>query len=370
MTITAYAKDLAQAAAACAKAVLKKSDVGLSSGIMFRAEGNTITLTGYDLSTGISTTVAAMVAEAGVAVIDTRIADILKKLPTDQVTITVQNNIAQIESGDASYNLVCMKPEDYPALPDCSDAQSIDVPKETLLSMVRQTIFSVAPLTENMKKPIHTGVRFEFSPAELKCVGVDGFRLAIRKEAKNYKGNDLSIVVPAAALSNVAALMAKENDENVKIHAGKRHVVFATDRYSVFSRLLDGEFLNYQSAIPQTTNTTVEVDVAEMQASIERAAVIINDKVKCPLRCVIGDGKIQFSVSTPLGKATDTITADIKGDALEIGFNPRFLLDALKAAETDRVAMQFIGASGPVTIAPLQGDSFLFLILPVRLKAE
>lgn len=370
MTITAYAKDLAQAASACAKAVLKKSDAGASGGILFKAEGNTITLTGYDLSTGISTTVAAMVAEAGAAVIDTRIADILKKLPTDQVTITVQNNIAQIESGDASYSLVCMKSDDYPALPDCSKEQSVYVPKETLLSMLRQTIFSVAPLTENMIKPIHTGVRFEFAPGELKCIGVDGFRLAIRKEAINYKGNDSSIVIPAAALSNVTALMAKEKDENVKIYAGKRHVAFATDRYSVFSRMLDGDFLKYQSAIPNTVNTTVEVDVAEMQASIERAAVIINDKIKCPLRCRISDRKIQFSVATSLGKATDTITADIKGDALEIGFNYRFLLDALKAAETDRVRMQFVGASGPATITPMQGDSFLFLILPVRLKAE
>ena len=370
MKITAYARDLAQAAAACAKAVLQKSDAGAISGILFKTEGNTITLTGYDLSTGISTTVAAMVEEAGAAVIDTRIADILKKLPTDQVTITVQNNLAHIESGDVSYSLVCMKAENYPALPDCSTAQNIDVPKETLLSMVRQTIFSVATLTKDMRKPIHTGVRFEFTTGELKCVGVDGFRLAIRKEAVEYKGDDLAIVVPAAALSNVTALMAKEKDEHVKIYAGKRHVAFGTERYSVFSRLLDGEFLKYQSAIPQTTNTTVEVDAVEMQASIERAAVIIADKIKSPLRCRIGDGKIQFSVETPLGKAVDTITADIKGGALEIGFNSRFLLDALKAAETDRVLMQFVGASGPATITPLQGDSYMFLILPVRLKAE
>lgn len=367
MTITAYAKDLAQAAAACAKVVLKKTDAGALGGILFKAEGSKVTLTGYDLSTGIETTVAALVAEAGSAVMDIRIADILNKLPTDQVTITVQNNVAQIESGDASYSLVCMKAEDYPELPDFAKAQGVDLPKETLLSMVRQTIFSVS---KNENKVVHTGVKFEITAEKIELIAVDGFRLAVRREQSAYAGQDSTIIVPAVALGNVMSLMAKEKDETVKIFADKRHVAFSVERYTVVSRLLDGEFLNYHAAVPKTANTTVEVDVAEMQASIERAAVIIDNNIKRPLRCRIGDGKIQFSVASSLGTATDTITADIKGDALEIGFNSRFLLDALKAAETDRVLMQFVGASGPATITPLQGDSFLFLILPVRLKAE
>ena len=367
MTITAYAKDLAQAAAACAKVVLKKTDAGALGGILFKAEGSKVTLPGYDLSTGIETTVAALVAEAGAAVMDIRIADILNKLPTDQVTINVQNNIAQIESGDASYSLVCMKAEDYPELPDLAKAQGVDLPKETLLSMVRQTIFSVSK-SEN--KVVHTGVKFEITAGKIELIAVDGFRLAVRREQSAYAGQDSTIIVPAVALGNVMSLMAKEKDETVKIFADKRHVAFSVERYTVVSRLLDGEFLNYHAAVPKTANTTVEVDVAEMQASIERAAVIIDNNIKRPLRCRIGDGKIQFSVASSLGTATDTITADIKGDALEIGFNSRFLLDALKAAETDRVLMQFVGASGPATITPMQGDSFMFLILPVRLKAE
>lgn len=367
MKFTAYAKDLAQAAAACAKAVETKADAGALGGILFNAGGNKVTLTGYDLSTAVSTSVSALCAEAGAAVMDTRIADILKKLPTDQVSITMENNIAKIESGNVAYSIVCMKAEDYPELPDFAKAQCVDLPKETLLSMVRQTIFSVS---KNENKVVHTGVKFEITAGKIELIAVDGFRLAVRREQIAYAGQDSTIIVPAVALGNVMSLMAKEKDEIVKIFADTRHVAFSVERYTVVSRLLEGEFLDYHAAVPKMANTTVEVDVAEMQASIERAAVIINDKIKCPLRCLIGDGKIQFSVATSLGKATDTIAADIKGDALEIGFNSRFLLDALKAAETDRVLMQFVGASGPATITPMQGDSFLFLILPVRLKAE
>ena len=367
MKFTAYTKDLAQAAAACAKAVETKADAGALGGILFNAGGNKITLTGYDLSTAVSTSVSALCAEAGAAVMDTRIANILKKLPTDQVSITVENNIAQIESGDVSYSLVCMKAEDYPELPDFANAQGVDLPKDMLLSIVRQTIYSVS---KSETKVVRTGVKFTISAGEIELCAVDGYRLSVRREQIAYTGKDCTIIVPAVALNNVMALMAKEQDDTVKIFANMRHVAFSVERYTVVSRLLDGEFLDYHKAIPDRVNTTVEVDTAQMQSSIERAAVIISDKTKSPLRCRIGDGKMQFKVATSLGTATDTLPAEIKGDALEIGFNSRFLLDALKAAETDRVLMQFVGASGPATITPLQGDSFLFLILPVRLKAE
>ena len=367
MKFFANAKELSHAAAACVKASLKGTNAGVLGGILVKADGNTINLTGYDMTTGIQTTVSAIVQESGVAVFDARIADILSKLPSEQATITVEIGTATIEGGDATYNLVCMRPDDFPALPNYELEQSISIPKDTLLSMVRQTAFSAAVKDS---KPVHTGVKFDISAGMIEASAVDGARLAVRKEPISYNGENRSLIIPASALNNMAALMAKEKDENVEIFAGKRHVAFRTEGYTVHTRLLEGDFIDYHKALPKTSSTTITADVEELQASIERSSIIIDDRLLSPLRCKIGNGNVQFNAQTALGAATDTMAAEIDGDDLEIGLNFRFLLDALKAAETDRVRLQFGGAFSPVTITPVDGDSFLFLILPMRMREK
>ena len=369
MKFTADSQELARAAAACSKATLKKVDAGALCGILIKANGNTATLAGYDLSTGIKMKIQANVEEPGTAVLSSRLADILKKLPNNAVTLTVKGNIAEIESGETQYSLMCMKVDTYPELPDCTAEQYTIIPKETLLSMIRQTVFSVALPSDGVaQRAIFTGVRFELNSGEIKCIGIDGARMAIRKEAIEYSGDSLNFVVLAVALSNVSVLMSKEKDDEVKVFVSKRHVSFVTNQCEVFTRLLEGNFLKYQDTIPKVFNTTVEVDTAEIISSVERVSVIVSDKVKSPLRCQLEDGNFKFSVATSTGSAQDTIVANIEGDVLEIGFNHKFLLEALRATETDRVRLQFCGPAAPATITPLHGDSFLFLILPVRLR--
>jgi DNA polymerase-3 subunit beta len=230
-------------------------------------------------------------------------------------------------------------------------------------SMIRQTLFAVAQ-TDN--RPVHTGIQFEMEDNMLRLVSVDGSRLAMRCE-KIQSEESLKFVVPGKTLGEVQKLLSDE-DTPMSLAVGKRHIVLEIDGYAVISRLLDGEFLPYRKAIPQLVSTTVKVNTREFIGAVERASLVISDKIKSPLVCEFRDGQIILSCTTPLGSACDSIEAVIEGNAEEMGFNSRFLLEALKNTETDEVKIELGGPLSPMKILPTTGDSFLFLVLPVRLK--
>ncbi|MBQ7543041.1 MAG: DNA polymerase III subunit beta [Clostridia bacterium] len=364
--------DTATLSAACQnvqRAVSAKTSIPAIEGIFIKALGSELVLTGYDLELGITTSVPARVAENGGIILGARVlCDILRKLPADTLSVeSDERQMAVIRCGDMEYSLIGISPDEYPELPTVNGGFPIVLQQEILREMIRQTIFSVAV---NENKVVHTGIKFEIEPGEIKLIAVDGFRLAVRKEAVDYSGDPISFIVPAKTLSEVVKLFSGEEDATVSIGVGKRHIVFEIGSFTVVSRLLDGEFLNYRSAIPNLVSTTVRVQTQRLIDSIERTSLIITDKIKSPLRCVFDEGMIRISSTTSLGSANDKIPAEITGSSVEIGFNNRFLLEALRVCDTDEVYLQLNGSVAPILIVPPQGDSFLFLILPVRLKAE
>ena len=351
------------------RAVSTKTSIPAIEGIYIKALGSELVLTGYDLELGITTSVEARVEENGGIILGARVlCDILRKLPGDTVSIeSDERQMAVIRCGEMQYSLIGISPEEFPELPSVSGGFPIVLQQEILREMIRQTIFSVAV---NENKVVHTGIKFEIESGEIKLIAVDGFRLAVRKEAIDYTGDPITFIVPAKTLSEVVKLFSGEENATVSIGVGKRHIVFEIGSFTVVSRLLDGEFLNYRSAIPSLVSTTVRVNTQELIDSIERTSLIITDKIKSPLRCNFDDGMIRISSTTSLGSANDKISAEITGAAVEIGFNNRFLLEALRVCDTDEVYLQLNGSVAPILIVPPQGDRFLFLILPVRLKAE
>lgn len=351
------------------RAVSAKTSIPAIEGIFIKALGSELVLTGYDLELGITTSVSARVEENGGIVLNARVlCDILRKLPGDTVSIeSDERQMAVIRSGEMKYSLIGISPEEYPELPSVTGGFPIVLQQEILREMIRQTIFSVAV---NENKVVHTGVKFEIESGEIKLIAVDGFRLAVRKESIDYTGDTITFIVPAKTLSEVVKLFSGEADATVSIGVGKRHIVFEVGGFTVVSRLLDGEFLNYRSAIPNLVSTTVRVNTQALIDSIERTSLIITDKIKSPLRCNFDAGEIRISSTTSLGSANDKVPAEITGAPVEIGFNNRFLLEALRVCDTDEVYLQLNGSVAPILIVPPQGDSFLFLILPVRLKAE
>ncbi|MBQ2676896.1 MAG: DNA polymerase III subunit beta [Clostridia bacterium] len=359
--------DICEAVTNVQRAVSTKSSLPALEGILLKAENNLITMSGYDLEIAITTTCQANIVNEGSVILNARLfGEILKKIPGDKVEIETDNKLsARISSGATEFSIMAMAAEEYPELPAINDNSSIEIDCEILRSMVSQTIFAVS--TTDIK-PVHTGILFEVDDDNLKLIAVDGYRLAIRNEKIKNSGS-MRFIIPSKTLNEIMKLMG-EDDKTVKFNIGSRHISFDVGNFLVISRLLEGEFLDYRSAIPQGAATTVVVNTKSFTNSIDRISLLITDRLKSPVRCVFENNEISMRCTTAMGKASDKLECSINGDSLEIGFNNKYFLDALRAVDSDMVKIELNGATSPIKILPCDGDDFLFLVLPVRLKAE
>ncbi len=349
------------------RAVSTKSSIPAIEGILLEAGENVLTLTGYDLEVGMITSMEARVEEAGSIILNAKIlCDILRSLPSDTVSIEADERLTcRIKSGDAEFTLIGIPAADYPELPSVESGFPIVLDSETLRDMIRKTIFATA---ENDVKVVHTGVRFEIGANQIRLVAVDGFRLAMRNEEIDYDGEEKIFVAPKKALNEVVKLTGGE--ETIALNVGKRFIVFEIGSYRIVSRLLEGEFLNYRAAISGKVTGTVRVNTRLLIQSIERTSLIITDRTKSPIRCVFDENMIRISSTTALGTAHDRVPCKSEGEHMEIGFNNRYLLDALRVCDADEVLVKIGSPILPILIVPTEGDDFLFLVLPVRLKTE
>ena len=201
-------------------------------------------------------------------------------------------------------------------------------------------------------------------------IGVDGYRLAIRKEKIEYSGEDITFIVPKKTIREIIKLLDVESEKPISISIGKRHIVFEVGNYSIISRLLDGEFLDYTSAVPKTISSTVLINTNDAINCIERTLPVIENNQKNPIRCLFDNDEMRVSTVSSLGRVVDRTHANTSGDRVEIGFNSKFVLDALNASDTDEVKIELCGPVSPVKIMSVNSDSFLFLVLPMRLKNE
>lgn len=349
------------------RAVSTKSSIPAIEGILLEAGENVLTLTGYDLEVGMITSMEARVEEAGSIILNAKIlCDILRSLPSDTVSIEADERLTcRIKSGDAEFTLIGIAAADYPELPSVESGFPIVLDSETLRDMIRKTIFATA---ENDVKVVHTGVRFEIGANQIRLVAVDGFRLAMRNEEIDYDGEEKIFVAPKKALNEVVKLTGGE--ETIALNVGKRFIVFEIGSYRIVSRLLEGEFLNYRAAISGKVTGTVRVNTRLLIRSIERTSLIITDRTKSPIRCVFDEDMIRISSTTALGTAHDRVPCKSEGEHMEIGFNNRYLLDALRVCDADEVLVKIGSPILPILIVPTEGEDFLFLVLPVRLKTE
>ena len=351
------------------RAVGTKVTIPTVEGILIECGSDTLSLTGYDFEFGINTIMSAQVIEPGAIVINAKIlCDIIRKLSDEEITIETSGVSVSILSGAATSNITGIDADDYPELPSVNGGINIELNQKLLHSMIIQTIFAVAE-TES-SKPVYTGLKFEIEKGKITLIGVDGYRLAIRKEMIDYDGDDISFIVPKKTIREIIKLLDTESEKNVLISIGKRHIVFEVEDYSIISRLLDGEFLDYNSAVPKTISTTVLVNTNDAINCIERTLPVIENNQKNPIRCLFDGDEMRVSTVSSLGRVVDHTHANTSGDRVEIGFNSKFVLDALNASDTDEVKIELCGPVNPVKIMSVNSDSFLFLVLPMRLKNE
>ncbi len=353
-------------------AVANKSTMPIIEGILINTKDNLLTLTCYNLELGIEKTIIANTINPGSVVLNTTLlSNIINKMPEGNISFEIQGNFTtKIYSGNIEFSIAGLDPTSFPELPLVTNEKKIEIDRVLLKTMLEQTIFA-SSLSE--QTPINTGCLFDLTDNLLTVVAVDGYRLALRKEPVPINDN-LKIIVPTKSLSETLKLINKihadEDEKNISIIISNKHVVFEFNGYYIISRLIEGEFIDYNKVIPTFSKTNVIINTKDFMSSINRATIIINEKTKTGIKAVFTEQNINVMCETSLGKINEYINCDFIGEAVKIGFNHKYMLDALRACDCEDIKLHISGPTSPLKITPIDDDSFLFLVLPIRLKDE
>ena len=358
---------LSAAVSVASRAVAAKSSIPAMEGILIEA-GSQLRLTGYNLETGIQATVPAEITQRGSLVLSARLfGEIVRKMADDVVVFSAEGYMVNIKCGLSEFNILGSDPEEFPELPTVDQQNALTLPQPTLRSMIGQTLFAVS---DNESRPVHTGALFEIENMCLNMVAVDGFRLAFRREKlEKLEGGAFSFVCPGSALNEVKSICG-DTEDLVTVTLGKRHILFEIGDTQLICRRLEGEFLDYKNAIPRKNPIQIVAETKALIESIDRVSVVISDKLKSPVRCLFDHDKVMLSAKTGNGEAKDVCRVSGDGDKLEIGFNNRYLMEALRYAPADKVKIELNTGVSPAIIVPVEGEeNFLYMVLPVRLKS-
>ena len=367
MKFTADRNLLSDAVINASKVTASHSSIPALEGILINLKNNIITVTGYDLDSGIKNMIPVISAEEeGEVVLNAKLlADMLKKMPSGfPVELTCENETkVTIRCGSVEFKLVGVSGNNYPNLPEMSLAVSFNIKENVLKSMIKQTVFSVA---QNDLKPILTGVLFEIKDNIFSMVAVDGVRIAMRTEKVEY--NDLSFVVPTKVLNELLRILSDEDTgKEITVLIDKSQVGFNRDDYITFTRVLDGDFVDFRRFTVFTPNTEAVVKAGAFASSLDRV-LLLTEKFKSPVKCVFENDMLTVNCSTNLGSIHEEMKIDYPHSKLEIAFNARSMMDALRYSECDEVKLQFTTSLSPIKIVPVSGDDFTYLVMPVKSK--
>lgn len=351
------------------RTVAQKSAISAIEGILCKA-GDGLSLTGYNMETAITFLIEAEVSDMGQCVLPARLfGDIIRRLPEGPVTVVVDDNYkVSIRAGYASFTISAESADEYPNLPDVGDGRSIRIPQTAMKELISGTIFAVS---ENQGRPIHTGVKFEVEEDRVSAIAVDGFRLARRTyHTQEPTGRQLSFVVPAPGLKELEKILS-DGDNQVAFTLGTRHILFQVGQATLICRLLEGEFLDWRKVVPTNCPIRLCAHVSDLASSIERVGLIVSEKYKSPVRCIFGNQQVLLRTNTTIGAAEDQCSLAGDGKELEIGFNVRYLADALRAIPSEEVILELTNGLSPIVMTPADEKlDFSYMVLPVRIKSN
>lgn len=349
------------------RTVAQKSSLSVIEGILCKA-GHYLTLTGYNMETAISYEIEADISDPGECILPAKLfGDIIRRLPEGPVTVVVDDSFkVSIRSGYASFTISAETAEDYPDLPDVNSGRAISIPQNQLKELISGTIFAVS---ENQGRPIHTGVKFEVTNETITAVAVDGFRLARRTyHPKEGTGREMNFVVPAPGLKEVEKILS-DTEDNAAFTLGPKHILFQIGRATLVCRLLEGEFLDWRRVVPTDCPIKLIANVSELASSVERVGLIVSEKYKSPVRCIFSNQELQMRTNTTIGAAEDRCSFAGDGKELEIGFNVRYLADALRVVPAQEVTLELTNGLSPIVLTPVDDKyDFAYMVLPVRIK--
>lgn len=332
----------------------------------------TVIMTANNLDICVEYKSEASVSEPGTIAISSKMfGEIIRRFPDGDVLVSVNedNNVMLLRCSNSEFNIQGLNSKDYPQIPEVEEIYNFSIPQETLKRMIRKTIFATSQ--NEAKRPVLTGSLFEINTGVLTIVSSDGYRIAKIESVVDSSLQDTKFVIPGLTLKELLKVL-EDNDEKINIVIAKRYVKFCFETFTIFSRLLDGEYINYKPIFNTPNGIVVNANTKDLTESIERTALIINDDImakneKVPVRLKINNEKIIMSCQTGKGQTSDMLDASKIGEDIEIGFNHRYLLEALRCCDDEDVRIEMSNPKGACFIRPNENSDYIYMVLPVRL---
>ena len=349
------------------KAVPTRTTMNILECILIDATTNEIKFTGNDMELGIETIVEGEIIEKGKIAIDAKLfSEIVRKLPDNDITLTTDsNNNALITCEKSKYNIAGKSGDDFSYLPAIIKDKMITLSQFQLKEVINQTIFSIA-INDNNK--MMTGELFEVNEGTLKVVGLDGHRIAIRNIKLEGRSDDVRVDIPGKTLQEISKILNADAESFVNIYFTNNHVLFEFDQTHVVSRLIEGDYFKISQMLSNDYETKVSINKKEFLDSIDRANLLIREGDKKPIIINILNGLLQVNVNSAIGALNEDIDIDKEGKDIMIGFNPKFLMDALRVIDDENVTMYLVNHKSPCFIRDKE-EKYIYLILPVNFTA-
>lgn len=346
------------------KAVPNKTTMSILECILVDASRGIITLTANDMELGIETTIEGDIIEKGIIALDAKIfLEIVRKLPDSDITIETDNNYkTTITCEKAKFNIIGKSGEDFSYLPIVEKEESISVSQFTLKEVVRQTIFSIS---DNDNNKLMTGELFDIKGNELKVVSLDGHRISIRKIELKEEYSPRKVVVPGKTLNEISKILSGDADKDVSIFFTSKHIVFEFDNTVVVSRLIEGEYFRIEQMLSNDYETKFVINKKEFLSCIDRATLLVKEGDKKPIIMNITDSNMELKINSVVGSMNEDIDIEKNGKDIMIGFNPKFLIDALRVIDDENVTLYMVNPKAPCFIKD-ENESYIYLILPVN----
>ena len=346
------------------KAIPGKTTMMILECVVIEVKDNQIKLIANDLQLGIETLIDGEIKQEGSVAVGAKVFfEIIRKLPSDNVSITVDEDYhMNISCGKAKFNIMAKATDEFPYLPNIVIDKNVNISQFTLKDIIRQTVFSIS---DNENAKVMTGELFEIHDSELKVVSLDGHRISIRKVKLNQSYDDVSVIIPGKTLIEISKIINGGMDDEVSIFFTDKHVLFEFEDTIVLSRLIEGEYYKIDKMLSTDYETKVTVNKREMLECIDRSTLLLKESDKKPVIIDVQDDYMKFAMNSAIGSMDEDIDASKEGKDILIGFNPRFLMDALRVIDEDEITMYMINPKAPCFIRD-QEETYIYLILPVN----
>lgn len=367
MKFTCAKNDLMDGINIVNKAVSGRTTLPILECILLTAKPSGLVLTGNDLEMGIETApIDANIVQPGCVALEAKLfSDIIRRSNGETVSLECdEKNAVTIRCGTSEFNIMGQNGDEFPSLTDVERTEPYTMKQSDLKNMIRQTIFSIA---QDGSKPVLTGELLELKGDCLQIVSVDGYRISFRKCPLTSAGQNAEVIVPGKTMTELNKILSQEEEEMVTLYFTDKHILFDMGNATLVSRLVEGDYIRYAQSFSNEWKTEIIVEKSELIQALERVSLVSRENRKTPVKLEIKKGVLVLTARSEMGNAYEEVSIGFEGEELQIAFNPRYLIEALRAIDEDQVKIRFTATLSPCTMHPLDGDSFRYLILPLRM---